>query len=159
MNYSPDQQQVLANFTHSAANGYKDAKVAPYHNWNHAVDVTHCIFRMLNLCPTERFWSHHERYALVVSAICHDIGHPGYNNPFLVETSHELAIRYNDRSPLENMHCAKLFEIVGQPKTAVFSEMDRSQYREARQVCVERSSTPTTPTTSAWSRNCRCSMR
>jgi cAMP-specific phosphodiesterase 4 len=137
LSYSSDKQQVLTSFTQAAASGYGSKEKVPYHNWYHAVDVTHGIFRMLNLCSSERFLGSHERYALIVSAMCHDIGHPGLNNPYLVETSHELAIRYNDRSPLENMHCAKLFEIVGQPKTAVFSEMDRSQYREARQVCVE----------------------
>lgn len=32
----------------------------------------------------------------------------GVNNQFLVETTHEVAVKYNDRSPLENMHCATL---------------------------------------------------
>merc|ERR1712232_326370 len=68
---------------------------------------------------------------------CHDVGHPGVNNPFLVETSHELAIRYNDNSPLENMHCAKLFEIANQQKTAVFADLDKVQYKEVRKVCIE----------------------
>ena len=31
---------------------------------------------------------------------------PGVNNQFLVETTHEVAVKYNDRSPLENLHCA-----------------------------------------------------
>lgn len=135
--YNTKHQQVHANFLTAACVGYGNEKKVPYHNWFHAVDVTHCMFRLLNLSSSERFLSGHERYALIVSAICHDIGHPGFNNPYLVEVSHELAIRYNDRSPLENMHCAKLFEIVGHPKTAVFSQLDKNQYREARQVCIE----------------------
>merc|ERR1719343_1227199 len=73
----------------------------------------------------------------MIGAIGHDLGHPGFNNPFLVETAHELAIRYNDQSPLENMHCAKLFEIAGRPDAAVFGALDAQQYREVRQVCVE----------------------
>jgi len=137
LGYKSDIQQTLANFSRAAAKGYAAPEIAPYHNWFHAVDVTHSVFRLLSLCCTERFLSGNERYALIVSAMCHDIGHPGLNNPFLVETSHELAIRYNDHSPLENMHCAKLFEIVGQPKTAVFSQLDKAQYREVRQVCIE----------------------
>jgi len=137
LSYKPDTQKLLNAFTQAASIGYSNSKTVPYHNWYHAVDVTHCIFRMLNMCSSERFLSSHERYALVVSAICHDIGHPGLNNPYLVESSHELAIRYNDRTPLENMHCARLFEIVNNPKTGIFSELDKSQYKEVRQVCIE----------------------
>lgn len=101
------------------------------------MDVTHAVFRLLNYCATERFFSNYERFALVTSAVCHDIGHPGMNNLFLIDTARELAIRYNDHSPLENMHCAKLFELVSQPKTAVFATLDRQQYKEVRQVCIE----------------------
>lgn len=135
--YSSSQQQCLAAFTEAAAHGYNMPSKVPYHNWYHAVDVTHCLFRFLSLCATERFFSNRESFALVVSAICHDIGHPGWNNTFLAETSHELAIRYNDRSPLENMHCAKLFEIASQPRSAVFEVFDEAHYREMRQVCIE----------------------
>mmetsp|Transcript_74296 Transcript_74296/g.208570 ORF Transcript_74296/g.208570 Transcript_74296/m.208570 type:complete len:330 (-) Transcript_74296:90-1079(-) len=133
----PKLKATLANFIEGAAAGYGNPTKIQYHNWYHAVDVTHCVFRLLNLCATERFLSHVERFALVASAICHDIGHPGYNNPFLLEVAHELAIRYNDRSPLENMHCARLFELAGQPKSAIFGDLDRQQYREVRQVCIE----------------------
>lgn len=137
LQYHGDKHQTLASFTKAAASGYSNSSVVPYHNWVHAVDVTHSVFRMMNTCCLERFLSYHERYSLVVSALCHDIGHPGLNNPYLVETSHELAIRYNDRSPLENMHCAKLFELVNAPKTAVFSQFGKNEVREARQVCIE----------------------
>jgi hypothetical protein len=35
------------------------------------------------------------------------------------------------------MHCAKLFEIMQNPKMAVFSTYDKHQYREARNICIE----------------------
>jgi len=135
--YEPKMQANLLGFIEAASLGYSTPQKVPYHNWYHAVDVAHCVFRLLNLCAAERFFSNVERFALVASAVCHDIGHPGLNNQFLVETAHELAIRYNDHSPLENMHCAKLFELVGQPKAAIFSTFDRQQYREVRGICIE----------------------
>merc|ERR1712048_994005 len=75
-------------------------------------------------------------YALLVSAICHDVGHPGKTNPFLVEIRDELAVRYNDKSPLENMHCARLFEICRDHKADVFRSLDRDAYKQARTVCI-----------------------
>ena len=51
--------------------------------------------------------THLEIFALLISAICHDFEHPGLNNTFLANTSNSLALRYNDRSILENHHCAR----------------------------------------------------
>jgi len=132
-----DLQLRFNNFIEVAAGGYISPKKVPYHNWFHAVDVAHTSFRMLNICETDHFLVSLERFALIASAICHDIGHGGVNNPFLVETAAELAICYNDHSPLENMHCAKLFEIVNQPKTAIFHGLEKAQYRDVRQICIE----------------------
>merc|ERR1712070_1080117 len=69
--------------------------------------------------------------------ICHDVGHPGVNNAFLVETAHELAIRYNDNSCLENMHCAKMFELLRQPLLGVFDDLSETHKREVRTVAIE----------------------
>lgn len=49
-------------------------------------------------------------FALAIGALCHDVGHRGRNSAFEITTMGELAIRYNDRSPLENHHCATAFD-------------------------------------------------
>uniref|UniRef100_A0A7S2HBG8 PDEase domain-containing protein n=1 Tax=Alexandrium andersonii TaxID=327968 RepID=A0A7S2HBG8_9DINO len=126
---------LMVNFLEAAELGYM--KTCPYHNWFHAIDVTHGVFRLLHICSTEAYLTDNERYGLLVSAVCHDIGHPGLNNAYLIETSHDLALRYNDKSPLENMHCAKLFEIVAQPKCNIFSTLSKPQYQDVRKVCID----------------------
>jgi hypothetical protein len=108
----------------------------PYHNWFHAVDVTHCVYRLLQICSAEAYLSNTERFGLIASAVCHDVCHPGLNNIFLTETSHELALRYNDKSPLENMHCAKMFEILGQRANNIFSHLSTAQFHEIRKICI-----------------------
>jgi hypothetical protein len=125
----------MGNFLESAEASY--IKTSPYHNWFHAIDVTHCVYRLLHLCATDAFLSGAERYALLVSATCHDAGHPGFNNTFLVETSHELALRYNDKSPLENMHCARLFDFVSVPKSNIFSGLSKQQFQDVRKICID----------------------
>jgi hypothetical protein len=126
---------IMGHFLEQAEYSY--VKTCPYHNWFHAIDVTHCVYRLLHICATDAFLSGAERYALLVSAVCHDVGHPGYNNTFLVETSHELALRYNDKSPLENMHCARLFEFVSSLKCNIFGSMPRPQFQDVRKICID----------------------
>jgi len=108
----------------------------PYHNYKHAVDVMHTVFRLLSITHGEKWLSTIDQFAVLIAALCHDLGHAGKTNPFLVETQHELAMVYNDKSPLENMHCAKLFEISSNEDTDVFKRMDRETKKTARKVCI-----------------------
>jgi hypothetical protein len=41
-----------------------------------------------------------------------DYGHRGVSNEFLVATRDPIAIRYNDRSPNENMHASEIFRLL-----------------------------------------------
>ena len=71
----------------------------PYHNYTHACDVLHTVYRLMCLTSARLWLSSVEQYALLVAALCHDIGHQGRTNPFLVELGDELALRYNDKRP------------------------------------------------------------
>ena len=39
----------------------------------------------------------------------------GVNNPFLIAMKHTKALRYNDKSVLENHHCAIAFKLLLDP--------------------------------------------
>ncbi|KKF95951.1 Ubiquitin carboxyl-terminal hydrolase 12 [Ceratocystis platani] len=53
-----------------------------------------------------------EALTLLITAIGHDVGHPGVNNGFLVTLNSPLAQLYNDRSVLESFHCAAYSQIL-----------------------------------------------
>eukprot|EP00928_Gymnodinium_smaydae_P017078 TRINITY_DN16505_c0_g2_i3.p1 TRINITY_DN16505_c0_g2~~TRINITY_DN16505_c0_g2_i3.p1 ORF type:complete len:649 (-),score=154.73 TRINITY_DN16505_c0_g2_i3:117-2063(-) len=109
-----------------------------FHNWYHAVDVQHTMWRMMRISQAHVFLTGLNQLAMLVAAIGHDVGHFGVNNAFLVETGHEITVRYNDCSPLENMHCAKLFEIItSTPGANIFKTVSRSDFFEIRRFCVE----------------------
>jgi 3',5'-cyclic-nucleotide phosphodiesterase len=59
---------------------------------------------------------------LLVSAIGHDVGHPGVNNAFLVALNAPLAQLYNDRSVLESFHCAAYSQILRRYWPKAFSD-------------------------------------
>merc|ERR1712232_339961 len=92
--------------------------------------------RFLCLTKTVVWLGDVDHHALLVAAMCHDLGHHGFTNPFLVETMHELALRYNDKSPLENMHCANLFGICSNPECNVFNLVDAEVRKRARKVAI-----------------------
>ena len=74
---------------------------------------------------------------LLTSAICHDLDHPGYNNAYQINARTELAIRYNDISPLENHHCAVAFQILNNPSCNIFANVTDDTYRQIRNGMVK----------------------
>lgn len=48
----------------------------------------------------------------------------------------ELAVRYNDISPLENHHCAVAFQIFSQPDCNIFSNFDPEAFKQIRQGTI-----------------------
>lgn len=131
------QGDLYRAFVAAVARGYKPREFAAYHNWSHATDVVLALLSVLDLGAAEHYLSGAQRFALVVSALGHDMGHLGLTNVFLIETQHGLALRYNDSSPLENMHCARLFEVSRQAGTEIFTGLTDEQLREARGIIVE----------------------
>ena len=79
----------------------------PYHNSCHAADVMNS-FLYLSKSIIPQIPSI-ELFSCILACLGHDIGHPGTNNRFMVQTKHELALHYNDMSVLENMHARDLF--------------------------------------------------
>ena len=59
---------------------------------------------------------------LLISAIGHDVGHPGVNNFFLVKLNAPLAQLYNDNSVLEAFHCAAFSQILRRYWPAAFKD-------------------------------------
>lgn len=108
-----------------------------FHNFAHAVDVLHTTSRLMRIIQSEHFLNELEQFAILIAACAHDLGHPGVNNGFLSEVGHELALQYNDRSPLENMHCSKLYAIVTEKEYNVFANLSRDQYKEVRKYCID----------------------
>jgi len=130
-----DWGEVVGNFVDAIEKGHDNSN--PYHNFTHAADVCHSVKEFLRVCRAELFFNQYERLALVVGALAHDLGHPGLSSAHLMETGHELAMLYNDHSPLENMHCAKLFDILSHPDSAIFCDLSARSYKEVRHCVID----------------------
>ncbi|KAK9806640.1 hypothetical protein WJX73_003268 [Symbiochloris irregularis] len=104
---------VFMDFLRKVELGYQQSN--PYHNALHAACVLQhtnlLIFApggLLELGVVEAQLAS----AMLLAALCHDVGHPGVTNDFLIQTSDPLAILYNDKSPLESHHAAFSFRLM-----------------------------------------------
>lgn len=100
----------------------------PYHNWGHALDVFWFLYLLLFQGRASDFFNNQDVLALFVAALGHDVGHFGLSNGFLVATRSKLALTYNDRSVLENMHATKLFETIRTPGMDFLIQMNAHDY-------------------------------
>ena len=70
----------------------------------HAADVTQAINCFLQEDAIKSFLSPIDFLGAIISAVCHDLDHPGKNEKFLIATSSHLAGLYNNSSVLEHHH-------------------------------------------------------
>jgi len=105
----------------------------PYHCSMHAADVTQGTYSLMCACGMFQSLPPVEALALLVSAIVHDVDHPGVNNMFLVNSESPLAFSYNDTSVLENHHLTTAFKLLQRPElqwTSVLSKTDAATMRK-----------------------------
>lgn len=116
---------------------YKHYNLVPFHNFRHCFCVTQMMYGMICLSEVNKMISPHEILIMLVSAFCHDLDHPGYNNVYQVNARTELAIRYNDISPLENHHAAVAFDILSQPRCNIFKNIKPDIYKKIREGIIK----------------------
>uniref|UniRef100_A0A7R9UAZ1 PDEase domain-containing protein n=1 Tax=Pinguiococcus pyrenoidosus TaxID=172671 RepID=A0A7R9UAZ1_9STRA len=126
--------KALPAFLRDVFNAYQNRN--PFHNFAHVVSVVHVTDRLLageSLCNR---LSGLERFSLVLAALCHDVGHPGLTNAYLVARSDPLAIQHNDDAVLERHHCAATFQLLRKPENGVLVFFSDEAYRELRKVVI-----------------------
>lgn len=76
--------------------------------------------------------------SILIAASVHDTDHPGFNNPFMVKTKDKLALRYNDRSVLENHHIAVAFDsMLKSDDTRFFEHFTDAEFAEMRKQMID----------------------
>ncbi|GFH09305.1 3'5'-cyclic nucleotide phosphodiesterase, partial [Haematococcus lacustris] len=88
----------------------------PYHGQRHVTEVVqgfHIILTQSGMQPL--YADPLTQLACYLAAAVHDLDHKGVTNDFLVSSHHQLALLYNDRSPMENHHLTLAFTIMRQP--------------------------------------------
>ena len=102
-----------------------------YHNAIHAADVAQMMYYMLVICDGRDIFNINKEVfmSLIIACAGHDVDHPGHNNHYEMKTKSTLAVVYNDKSVLENHHCATTFKIASNPESAIFDDMEASSQK------------------------------
>ncbi|PNF40356.1 cAMP-specific 3',5'-cyclic phosphodiesterase, isoform F [Cryptotermes secundus] len=109
----------------------------PFHNSMHAADVTQSTHVLLNTPALESVFTPLEITAALFAATIHDVDHPGLTNQFLINSSSELALMYNDESVLENHHLAVAFKLLQNEGCDIFVNLGKKQRQTLRKMVID----------------------
>ena len=122
----------------------------PFHNFNHACHVVMTTKKLLNRVtkPTGNAISSTAygitsdpltQFAIVFSALIHDVQHPGVSNAQLVKEQADVAIRFHNKSVAEQNSVTVAWDLLMQPEFTDFRDAimaDDADYKRFRQLIV-----------------------
>eukprot|EP01084_Bolivina_argentea_P313432 542788_1 len=115
--------------------GYEDN---PYHSCLHGADVLiNMYFWIQSDHEFRSYLSDLDMIIALLSAACHDYMHPGLTQNFQIATNSDMALKYNGRSVLENMHCSETIRLLLRPEYAIFASLKKSEFRYVRELITD----------------------
>lgn len=124
---------TLRNFLYEV---YKNYNEVPFHNFRHCFCVAQMLYSITWCVDLIDKIGDLEVLILLTSCVCHDLDHPGYNNIYQINAKTELALRYNDISPLENHHCSVAFRILENEDCNVFNSFSSEAFKQVREGMI-----------------------
>jgi len=109
----------------------------PYHNNVHAADVMQTTHILLKSTSLKTIFTEVEVCTALFAAAIHDVDHPGLTNQYLINTSNDLAMLYNDNSVLENHHLSTTFKILRDPRQDIFQNLPAKMKQSVRKLSID----------------------
>ncbi|CAL8378271.1 unnamed protein product [Boreogadus saida] len=128
------EPEVLQHFLFEVYRRYNNI---PFHNFKHCFCVTQMMYGLIWMTDLKSKIDSIDLLTMLTSAVCHDLDHTGYNNAYQINARTELALRYNDISPLENHHSAVAFEILEKRESNIFRNLTIEQYKRIREGIIK----------------------
>jgi len=126
-------EEVLRKFIDGVRQKYQDN---PYHNYHHGVHVLQHTYLCLRRTSMHKYLCNVDILGILVSALCHDINHPGHSSDFEIKTDSKLSLLYNDVSVLENMHAHETFMLLRREELNIFAKLEVADRKELRKIII-----------------------
>lgn len=127
VNYKLNETK-LTNFINLVCENYNNN---PFHNFQHAVNILHICFLLFKKTNIINKLEPHIFISTLIAALCHDVGHPGNNNFYEINSISKLAKLYNDISVLENFHTSLTFDMIEECKLHF-----KGKFKECRKTII-----------------------
>lgn len=124
-------ESSLATFINSLCDHYNENH---FHNFQHAINVLHMTYILLDKTKIIDKLNKMIVFATLISAISHDVDHPGNTNSYEINSMSKYARLYNDISVLENHHCSLTFDLLEQSE--LMKSIPISQFKEFRKTII-----------------------
>lgn len=124
-------EEKLARFLLLVQKGYRNT---PYHNWSHAFSVAHFSYVcMRNLRLVERgIITNLQGLSFLVSCLCHDLDHRGFNNSYMTQSGSQLARLYSSEGSInERHHLSQAICILNDPGSKILDSLSTEQFMES----------------------------
>eukprot|EP00301_Raphidiophrys_heterophryoidea_P027038 c9453_g1_i2.p2 GENE.c9453_g1_i2~~c9453_g1_i2.p2 ORF type:complete len:261 (+),score=86.66 c9453_g1_i2:1004-1786(+) len=84
-----------------------------------------------------KYFTDLEVFALLLSAIIHDVDHDGRTNAFHENVLSERALRYNGVSVQENHHIATAMSLIQNQECNILKGVTQAQFKEIRKIVID----------------------
>jgi hypothetical protein len=103
----------------------------PYHNFQHAVDTTNVMAWLVSLPRLRQILPDLYVFVLLLSALVHDLDHPGTDNQWEIKTQSQRARRYQNVAVLEHHSLDQTLELLKRPAFDLFAGLPTEVREEA----------------------------
>ncbi|OHS97900.1 3'5'-cyclic nucleotide phosphodiesterase family protein [Tritrichomonas foetus] len=126
--------EMFFKFILSLQKTYNDV---PYHNWTHACDVLQYTAYELHIGELDQVFTRCELFALLISAICHDANHNGYNNIYNIKSETPLGILFKGQSVMETHHVTITINILENDETNLFYSLNKEESKKMWNMVIK----------------------
>ena len=109
----------------------------PFHDFSHAVDVTQFIYMLIKIGKLNTTFTKLELLALLVAAICHDMGNQGKITKHQEKMGTPLSLLFKDQPIMETFHCQSAIHTVGKPGCNILSSLSPTQIHDFWVLVIE----------------------
>lgn len=118
---------IFFRFIFTISGLYNDV---PYHNWTHACDVTQYVTYEIKTAKLDEVYTKFELFGILISCVCHDTNHEGFNNVYNIKAETPFGILFKDQSVMEMHHITMSIPVITRDDINLFQGLSPDEVKK-----------------------------